>query len=536
VQILTERSRRRQILRQKPSVVRLEAVDPALIIGLSMALVAAALLRIINLGDNLPQIVQFDEAALMSRALQVLDGVPFPAQFDWPQASVYVLAGALGLGSFFSSSSIDVAEAYVLGRAVFAVVSLAAVGLAGAVGAQLADRPEEKRAVALGTATVMAVSYISVRLGRWVHPEHLQIVFLLASFLSVLAYDRSRRWVWLAAAGVLAGMAGATKYVGVAIALPAAVAVISSRKGRSGIVRHLGFLGGATVVGFLAGSPGAVIDFVNFREGLLWQLSHQAQGHLGYEGDFGSWWFHLSQSLPGNWGWPFTVVSIAGTIWVLKSGSRAHRLALAFVLPVFAILGLSSVRFPHYILILTPFMASLGVVALLRFIRRTPRARSLLVGLALSLMLGMTVLDDVRLVRAAGGTDTRSEAILLARTLSGPVWAESYALPAGADRQLGDFGSHPEVLECDCYAVISSYQEERFRRDPNRFEKETAIYDAMRVQGSVVAVVRPMRPLAYNWDVLPQWGLRTIPVVGRMGATGPTLTVLDLRRRDPSNF
>ena len=55
------------------------------------------------------------------------------------------------------------------------------------------------------------------------------------------------------------------------------------------------------------------------------------------------------------------------------------------------------------------------------------------------------------------------------------------------------------------------------------------MYDALRAKGRVVAVIGPRRHLAYDWDLLPQWGLRHIPLTGAVGLVGPTITILDLR-------
>ena len=70
----------------------------------------------------------------------------------------------------------------------------------------------------------------------------------------------------------------------------------------------------------------------------------------------------------------------------------------------FALIGASRVRFPHYVLLLTPFLAAAAGTMAARVLGRlrAPVAVAL-VGAALL----PTALDDARLVRAAGAPDTR---------------------------------------------------------------------------------------------------------------------------------
>jgi MFS family permease len=542
-------------------------LDWGLLAGLGIIVSAAAVMRLINLGTNLPQILYPDEPAIVDGARALMEGDFTLPPFGWPPASMELTALSLIFVKTAAPSSVaDVGGLYLFGRGLFVLVSLVAVLLTGVLGARLSDSGGDRRLIAWGAAAAMAVSYLSVRLGRQIHPDHLQMVFAIGSFLSILAYDRSRRWSWLVGAGLLAGLAGAAKYAGVLVAIPAAVSVLSPRRESqvltSGVpisvsrasVWHLSLLGGSTVLGFLAGNIGALVDFDGFLAGVLWQARRNVTGHLGYEGS-NVWWFHLSDSLPGNWGWPLTILALIGTGWVLRRGTRAQRLATSFMLPGFVLLGLFRVRFPHHMLLLTPFFAAMALVALKRVIELAVRgatpARSRfagtslgvappitlgvvtpVAGLLLMLLLVPTFLHDLRLIRASAAGDTRLLTDATVARLNGSVWAESYGLPSGSnpDVALSAFGDHPEVLECDCFAVISSYMEDRFRRLPERYREQVAVYDAMRAEGEMVAIIRPFVPLDYDWDVLPQWGLVNLPLRGKMGPTGPTLTVLNLRR------
>ncbi len=506
-------------------------------VGVVACVVLAALLRLPHLDTGLPQVVGPDEPTVMDQARLVAEGIA-PDRFDWPPAAMELLAGAMVL-----APGVDAADSpYLFARLLFVAVSLAVVALAGALGARLAGSggAAERRLVAWGTAGLTAVSFLSVRLSRQVHPEHLQLLFMLGAVLVALDYDRDRRWSLAAAAGGLAGLAGATKYLGVLAVVPLAGAVVFSALPPATRVRHLVLGAAATVGGFVLGAPVILARWGSFVAGLDYQFRHQGgAGHLGYDAEGPAWWFHLGQSLPGNWGWPITVAAVAGALAVARRGTRAQRLVLGLALALFAVVGLFRVRFPHYVVILIPFLAPYAVVAARRLAGCSglrPARASALAGAALALVAVPTVVDDVRLLRVGAGTDTRLVAAGVVEDLEGPVWAEPYALaPPLADRVVPAVGADPGVVGCRCVLVLSSYMEDRYRREPDRYVEAVAAYDAVRAGGRTLAVVEPTLPLDYDWDLLPGWGLDRIGIGAGAGGlvTGPTLTVVDLRAPPP---
>ncbi|HWB70820.1 MAG TPA: phospholipid carrier-dependent glycosyltransferase [Egibacteraceae bacterium] len=520
--------------------------DAVLLGGLAVVVAAAAALRLPHLSAHLPALVHPDEPTVVGRALGVLDGQLVPPQFDWPPLSAYVMAAAVAVtGLVEPGLAADPGRLYLLGRLLFLAVAVTAVALTGLLGAALAERPGSGaardgrwpvRTTAWVAAGAMAISYTSLRLSRIAHPEHLQIVWTLAALLATLAYDRCRRLRWLAAAGALAGLAGATKYLGVTVALPAAVAVWwwpGAPARRRGV--HLALLAGSAAAAFVAGTLGTVLRGGRFVEGLLWQVGHQAGGHLGYEAAGPGWLFHFTTAMPGNWGWPLTLLAAGGSGWVAARGSRPQRLVALFAVALFVVIGASRVRFPHYLLIVYPELAALAAVALVHTVGGLARRGRLARGAGAVLATAVAGsalaagLDDVRLLRASGSPDTRLLAAEAVATLDGPVWAEGHSVPDPPGVAVFSFGTTPQVLDCGCYAVVSSYQEQRYRRRPDLYRAESAVYERLRAQGRVVAVIAPAVPLSYRWDLLPQWGVGELPLSGPVGPTGPTITILDLR-------
>ncbi|MGH8900349.1 MAG: phospholipid carrier-dependent glycosyltransferase [Egibacteraceae bacterium] len=540
----------------RTSIAPQRRIDVWFVVGLSAIVLLAAGLRAPHLAGHLPALIHPDEPTVVERGLAALDGRLAPPQFDWPPASAYVYAAAAAVARLaIPDVTADAGTRYLLGRIVFLFVALVAVALTGVLGARLADKPEQRTVTGLGAAGILAVSFTSVRLSRIAHPEHLQIVFMLSSALCALAFDRSRRLGPLAAAGALAGLAGATKYLGVMVGLISILSVMiwpqpvggdsccgfggkgrrnrASRfalrtPGRRGSFRvvQVAVLAGTVVAGFLGGTLGTVVSGGRFLRGLAWQVGHQAGGHLGYEAAEPGWLFHIGTSMPGNWGWPVTVLAVAGTCAVLVRGSRAQRLVAVLMLTLFALIGSSQIRFPHYVLIIYPGLAALACVAVGRIRPRVARAMACALVAA---SLCMVALDDVRLTRAEGAPSTQLAADAAVAGITGPVWSESYSLTSPRERQVNAFGTAPETLGCRCVAVVSSYQEERYRRRPDRYGPQIAVYDALRARGRVLAEIRPSPPLSYRWGILPQWGVARLPLSGPVGPIGPTITLLDLR-------
>ena len=501
-----------------------------LIGGLALVAVVTVALRVAALTAHLPQLVSADEPTTVDRALRALDGQLVPPGWDWPPGAALLLAGVLRLLVALGGVTVDEQLAYTTGRVVFAGIS-ALVPLATGALAVLVVGPRHRAPVGLGAALLVALSYLAVRHGRTVHPDQLQMLLMLLSVLATLRFDRTRAPRWVLAAAGLAGLAGAAKYLGVVAVVPLAASVLFSADERR--VRQLVAAGAATVAGLLVGTLFTpVFDLPGLLSGLGQQFAHQAGGHLGYEAQGPSWWFHLTQSLPGNWGWPVTVVALAGTVWALVAGSRPLRLVTSVLVPLLTFAALSSIAFPHYIAPALPFLAVAGAAFLARVLPQLPVGVGAVLVVALAASLVPTALDDLRLVRAAAAPDTREAAADMVRRLPDDVavHAERYAtVSGGADRETYAWGHEPGVLDCDCVALISSAMEDRFRRRPGQYAEQVAVYDAMRGRGAVLAVVGPDRLLSYRWDLLPQWGLDRIPLVGPVGTVGPQITVVDLR-------
>ncbi|MBM3495264.1 MAG: hypothetical protein FJX72_13225, partial [Armatimonadetes bacterium] len=170
-----------------------------------------------------------------------------------------------------------------------------------------------------------------------------------------------RKAVALAAgAGLLAGLAGATRYntVVVVVAALAAVALRTANDPRSGPTARvrLGLVVlGACLVGFLIGCPGALLNWTKFSSDLMFEARKSATGMgLLFAQTGNGWVFHWRSSLWHSAGWPLLVVGSAAALLALRRRRPEDIVILAFVAVYYGLMGAAQVRFMRYMLPVLP--------------------------------------------------------------------------------------------------------------------------------------------------------------------------------------
>ncbi len=190
----------------------------------------------------------------------------------------------------------------------------------------------------------------------------LAVVFvMLASFACAAAVSQNPTMGWSIAAGILAGLAGATKYNGLAVAAALPLAHLLASRGNpllACLKRPAAWVCGLAVpVGFLLGNPYSLWDFASFKSDFLYNYKvtpvyggeTQAQGYTRYFNSFFEifGWpgvvfilagvavgiFTLSRSFKKSDGWKLWILSfVVGGIYSWKIGSFP-RIETRFVLP-----------------------------------------------------------------------------------------------------------------------------------------------------------------------------------------------------------
>lgn len=511
-----------------------ERASTSAVVGALLVLALAGFSRFFNLRHGLPDVLGADDHVVLERAQQLVHA-NLPKDYDWPTGAMLLLAGWLKL-----TGAADLGAPYGTGRVLFGIVSFLQVLAVGALATAVA-RPARRLAVASVAMLAVVVSYPLLRTGRLLHPDPLQGLFVTLALLAAVRLVRTPRPRLALAAGLCAGLAAGTKYLGGVVAVAVVAAVLLSPLPRA--ARKVGYIalaGFSAIAGFLVSVPAMVVDPEHVFDGLGFQLDHQSTSHLGYAGEGSSFLWHLNVALPGTWGWPFTLFSVFAVGWLAWKGTTAQRVVVIHIVVGFAVVAWGVVRFPHYVLVYLPALAVIGAMAFDELAERVADrlnhpdndvgrlTRATMHGCVVVLLFATPLSHGLRLFRAESARDTRVVAADIAAQIEGPLVKELYTDASDLGVPINRAGDRPDLVTCGCTVEISSYNEDRYRSDPENYADEIAVYDALRQEGRIIAVVAPSRPSSYRWDVLPQWGLDQIPLFGAVGDVGPTITFIEL--------
>ena len=307
----------------------------------------------------------------MERAVRVHLGDLNPRFFNWPSLYMYVLAGVYGL--VFGASPDGVAGAfarnpalfYLAGRLVTALFGTATLAVLYCTG-RMAYGP----AVGILAAGLLAVDLLHVRDSHWVTPD-VPLTFLVAlATLCALRYWRDGRRADAGVAGLVVGLAAAMKYPGGLAFLGLVAAHAARRPGLPAWRRVAGkdtILGaGLATLGFLLGTPFALLTPAAFVRGVLAELREVHTVQFGNEADAPAYLFHLAYSLPEAMGWPLYLLALAGLGWALAVRGAREVVLLAFAVPYLLVIATWSARFERYAIPLLPCLTLLAAVAVTR--------------------------------------------------------------------------------------------------------------------------------------------------------------------------
>ncbi|HEX5836427.1 MAG TPA: phospholipid carrier-dependent glycosyltransferase [Anaerolineales bacterium] len=152
---------------------------------------------------------------------------------------------------------------------------------------------------ALLSSAILASSWEFAYHARWIAPDSILMQFgiltLLLVFIALHSYGR-RRYIWLIAAAIAAGMACGTKYFGGLFLVPVFIGGYkllrdAGAKWSSTLTLFLG-LAAAFSLTFLIITPGALLDTGRMIEDIQFEINHYRSGDMGYTVHRG--WEHLS--------------------------------------------------------------------------------------------------------------------------------------------------------------------------------------------------------------------------------------------------
>jgi hypothetical protein len=213
------------------------------------------------------------------------------------------------------------------------------------------------RAGALLAAAALAFSPLHVLESHRLAPDIPGVLFLLVALWLGLVADERRSTALLAAGGVVAGIAIATRYT-TALALAGPLLVLARRQGGGAVAA----LGTATLGGFLLGALPILARPQRFASdvGLIAVLGYgvDAPGVTLADGLAQQRWVYpLAVALPYMMGWALYLLAAAG-LWALwRRDRRVAAVVLAGLVPFLVLIGASRAAVPRYYLPVLPFLA-----------------------------------------------------------------------------------------------------------------------------------------------------------------------------------
>lgn len=485
---------------------------------LLVVLVAVAFgLRLWGIGFGLPFTYHPDEYQYVEDALGFFSGDLNPHRFNNPALFKYFLFGEYALVRAIApqpgppTDQASLASFYWLGRLTNALLGTATVILL-----YLTGRRAYSSRAGLLAAAFLAVAFLHARESHYaVNDVPVTLLAVLGLWLCLGVLERGTARDYLLA-GVVAGLATATKYTGAFLAVPLAVAYLVREQPwrRNGHIlagfNRLALALAATGIAFLVANPFALLDFPTFAEDLQ---ALAGRGALGYKGlildPAGGWVFYL-KTLNWGLGYGLFLLSLIGLAYAGYQRSRQDLVLISFPLILYLFLGRQQMFFARFILPAVPVLLLLAARVLMdavTAIAATDRQRSLaLATLSLAVLVqptGSLLRHDLLLTR----TDTRTlaRAWIEAHVPPGAIIvSEPYGPPLDQERyrvQVTDSEGlpwHDSTLETYRKAdvqvlIVSSFVYDRVYRDPRQAQARQAFYAALEAEAELLQEFRPYR-------------------------------------------
>ncbi len=331
-------------------------------------------LRLWGVAQGLPYLYNNDEGAdFLPRAVHMFGGSLNPHYFTNPPAFTYwlhtVFAIWFGSGTPHAYAR-DPTDVVIVARVSVAVLGTLAIWLLYLTGRRLFGR-----GVGLLAAALEAVAFLPVFYAHFALNDAPLLVPVTLSLLGSAGIMRRGRWSDYVLAGIGLGLGCATKYTCGIVALPLAVAIVSSRgRGDHSVLAGAAVAGVCAVGSFLIADPYALLASSELRYGITHQASASSVPKLGAPG--GSGFIYYLWSLSWGLGWAPSLAAPGGAVSVWFRNRRAWWLLVPPVLVFLAFMDIYARHFGRWLLPVFPMiclLAAAGGHELVRFGRRRSR-------------------------------------------------------------------------------------------------------------------------------------------------------------------
>ncbi|MCI0568621.1 MAG: glycosyltransferase family 39 protein [Acidobacteria bacterium] len=394
---------------------------------LALIVTGGAVARFYGLAFGLPhQGVRPDELTLIARVMNFFSWDLNPRFFSYPSLLMYILFAAyntyfwlgLALGRFQSISDLIAAYArdpssfYLISRGISALFGTLSILAVYKVAFRLFGKVE-----ALLAACFLAFAYLHVRDSHFGTTDVPVTFFVIASYVGMGALWDSPSTRHSTVAGLFAGLAASTKYMGVLLWAPMLLARLlapssADRPRPQSRDWSLILFGLAFAAAFLAGTPFALVEATRIRSDFAREV--RAVWAFGYPLPPG-WIYHLTCSLRYGLGVPLFGASLAGCFVLLRRDWRKASFLLSFPLLYYTLMGKGNRDFVRYAIPLVPFLCVTAAV-FLAYLHTLARRRlsdawgSILLAAAACLLLVPSIVSVVRFDSLLSMEDTRVSA------------------------------------------------------------------------------------------------------------------------------
>jgi hypothetical protein len=529
------------------------------LVVLEAVLLLALGLRLWGIGWGLPWALHPDEGDYVDRPRWMLQtGKTNPEYFKNPNLMTYLVLGEVVLGRALGplAGPLDPNEPggiNLIARLDSVLIGTASVGVLFGIGARLFSQK-----VGLVAALLLAVSFSHVRDSHYGVNDVPCVGLLLASVYCSVRLFRERAPIWYVLAGLCGGLATSTKYSAGFFFVPVLLAhLLAERQAGVGRLAATGSLGLAALtglVGFVLGTPFAVLDFARFRE----DFAAQARlGDLPWSGQPSApVALQYGTALIQGVGVAVAALAVVGLFLLWRGRRRELSIALAFPVAYLLFMLSKALFFTRFALPLVPFACLLAAYALVRASKLAPaRSQPAVLAVLVAAAVVQPLLNDIKHNQVISQEDTRILAVRWTEenigpderlkfgdyTLEDPSWLSRSYLPREIERRTDRLeirGSSDEVRELVKddydYVMISNFRYGRLHGDPSEAKtiQEQRLYRSLEQEATLVASFAPGKggaSLPFDAEDLytPFWDL------AQYERPGPTILIYALPR--PAN-
>ncbi len=390
--------------------------------ALILALAIAAVLRVWGINFGLPNVLAHpDESRVAHTAVGFLSGSLHPGFFNYPSLFMYVTGGldAVYCGSrvaFGSFPSLEACAAswpsawepfFLIPRLLSATAGVATVAVLFVLLRRLQDD-----AAGVAGAMLLAVSFLHVRDSHFGVTDVSMTFLLVAAVALLLRAHDAQTLHGFALAGVVAGLAASTKYNAALLVIPALVSSVAALvAGERRALMRLPVFGAAMAAAFVAGTPYAVLDPLQFWTDAAAEATHLGVGHgisLGR-----GWAYHATTTLRHGVTLPVLAAAVGGLVLIFRARPWHAAILFAFPIAYYVVAGRGQTVFARYMVPMVPFIcAAAGILmgAVARRIRRRAagEGQTVIAAVALALAVGsLSLWKTVQFDRVINRTDSR---------------------------------------------------------------------------------------------------------------------------------